>query len=906
MKKSKGLFRRTLCILFALTMAFGVSAAFAGCGGYKVTVKLQTPSLKVGETTSVLVAIAGTDNQDYTLSSSDEAVATVSEDGLTVTGVATGTAEIIATAAADGKSTGKATVIVGGGGEPGKPVTDVKIEAGLDTGKSDRLSEVGETTKITAVVTNSDDKTYTLSAKNVKETDTNEYVTVASDGTVTVKALPEGRDAFVNIIATANADDRKTAFVQIRIEAKTISGRVGDLTSEMIKAVGNDSITASGIIVDLYDDLQVNANDSMTKYITTVEMAENKWKGTWQAEGGDGENNAMVSMYARNDETLEIRPEEYNPSNSGHSFSQVYIDKNNEVHHETVRSSNGVPVLWENQCMYNLLGKLNVNNFETVSNDDTLYHYKNYSSAEDQLFMAQLGVSLTPLLTGDDLFSSFSLRIAGGKVTEIIAQTAITYNTGNPKTATAIWYTTVNITLSKVGETVVADPAPYTAPQNADILKSALEKMRAADSYYYEAADVQTQAPSTGDDYEILSAPAAVMSGNTRSAVTYAEGQRDTIWGNRNSNVGTVGGKAWVAENSVLLEQTSQYTASMDDKDKRIEYFGYRGFDGYVEKFAYSYATADTHAHFRGVQKLENANIKSVLPSFDFSEKIFDFVSSDGKNYTFRLKATDVMSDVAQAVSLYTNANVAQASTKRSFTITVNADGVVSTSFPYNISDNYLGYVNTTYKNIGSTLLPNLKESNDAEPVALFENYAPRVIPTSWSQMKVKHYHPDHTTQSGYVSCDAQTAFEASFGKEKADIIPTPDTWLWKVYGDIFDAPSNEDGYSGPFFDWNDRSERTYDIYTMTCRIVNDSSYPTDAWMNGLKEQMETELNKSGFTYTPAQSGKTNKYEGTGSRFITFTNADAQLRIQIENNYTNNFWIYIFELGAINDRTIVA
>lgn len=923
-------FGKAMSFILAICLAFGVCAAFVGCNSrLKVTVRLANPSIAVGGTTTALVAIGGTEDQEYTLSSGDEAIATVGEDGV-ITGVASGTVDIIATAHADGKSTGKATLIVGGGGGSGSVIETVGITASLEKGQPDRLSAVGQTTRIVAKVTGAEDATYKFSVDSEYE----HYINVDTAGTVTVINLPESRDVFAKVTATSNADTRRTATVSIRIEAPYQAGKVGDLTSQMILAITDPSITISGTITDVYDDLSINANDYTEVYNTKVEMESGKWKCEWNIANPDsssGENNVMTTMYAKNDDSISIRETPGLITNTGSSISNVYINKNNEVERETLVDYAGVPVLWENQCMYNLFKDLPVNNFETVENNELMYHLK--SAATTDLSMVRIAASLSSLFTNSDIFSAFYFVLNSDKtaIEKIVANTAVGYDTGDATTATARWWTETELTLSKVGETVVANPTPYGEPQHVSELSSALAGMKALDSYFFVSVDTSTKSPVIDpDDYEYemssMSAP-ALASASARS-VSDPNG-RDVIWGDRTTNTGNTGAKGWVTSSAVIVETISKYTSTMDGMDTRYEYSGYRDYpdgpDGaYYERIDWTYATPATQttpekpSRFRGVQKI-TGSMSDALPAFDFSPNVFKY---EGKRtdgcHVFRLQADAVMADVAQQVSMYGNAKDAYASTQLSFTIAVKDGKVIETVYPYNLSDNYLGYVTTTYSRFDETELPLISRGTDSAPRydEPFDIYDERVLPTAWNQLSVKHYHMNHSTLGAYDVADAETAMKRSFGENGFSVIPAPNVFLFDVFGDIFDAEIWDDGVSGPFFNWNDKADGGYyDIYSFKCKLENGigklstgRNYPSDEQWNTIKTELEKELNEAGFELNPAQTGKTSAFEGVGNRYITFqyankTDPEKAIVIQIGNNYSHFLDIDIFQVGAIN-RTI--
>lgn len=918
----KQLTTKLLTIMLAVCMACGV---FVGCdvAKYKVTVRLANPTIAVGGTTTALVAIAGTEDQDYVLSSSDTRIATVADDGV-ITGVASGTVDIIATAHADGKSTGKATLIVGSGiFDPGTMTGDVAITASIESGKSDRLSVVGDTTRVIASVTGADDKTYTYSV----DPEYTNFIEIDSAGNVTVKNLPESRDILAKVTVTSNADTRKTASVSIRVEAPYIAGQVGDLTSAMIQEISNKSITFSGTITDVYDDL-TSSNDVVDVYNTTVEMQEGKWKATWSI--ADLPNtNPMTVMYAANDDDVSISGEAGMITDHGKTISQVYIDKNNEVARKTITNYAGVPVLWENQCMYNQFKTLPINSFEESLGENVPYPGRTYhlkSSATNDLNMVRVAASLSPLFTMSDIFSAFYFVLNSEKtaIEKIIANTAITYDSGDATTATARWWLETELTISEIGTTVVADPEPYAAPTHVEELQAALTAMKGLDSYYFKAVDTTTRAPQGDpDDYELQS----VVTVSAKAAGARAAGDPDVIlYGNKTISSGDEGLSGWVTENAVMLEYVSKYTYSMDDNNTKYEYRGYAAFDGYYEKFDWVHGvdateTADAvPSHFRGIQRVEGNTMKAdVLPGFDFSPNVFTYVATTTKGIVFRLQSDEIVADIAGKVSMHSNSRSAEASATTSMTITVKDGKIVETVYPYNSNSNYSGYVTTTYSRFDATVMPMLdrdgpervdpithEAAGTAPAVAWNDGYVHRVIPTSWSQLQTKHRHSNHSTLGTYDDVDAATSMIASWGEEKFNSLPSPKQFLFDVFGDVFDTNVWSDGVSGPFFNWNDKADGDYyDFYDFTCKIETGAYYPSEAQWDQIKNDMFEAVKNSGFSFDGGQSGKTSAYEAVGYRYLTFTNNTTNMVIQIENNYTNNLGISIFEVGA-KTKTLVA
>lgn len=169
----------------------------------EVTISSGTLELVAGETGSLTVAISPEDATDKSVvwSSSDEGVATVTEDG-TVTAVSAGEATITATTS-DGGKTVSCTVTV---------TPDTVSVTGVTVSPESLEMVIGETEGLTAAVEPEDatDKTVTWSSSDEK------VATVGEDGTV--KAVSAGNAT----ITVTTGDGGRTATCEVKVNTKAV------------------------------------------------------------------------------------------------------------------------------------------------------------------------------------------------------------------------------------------------------------------------------------------------------------------------------------------------------------------------------------------------------------------------------------------------------------------------------------------------------------------------------------------------------------------------------------------------------------------------------------------------------------------------------------------------------------
>ena len=727
-------------------------------------------------------------------------------------------------------------------------VSVVNISAELD--KSEITGT--ETANLTVNVTGASDTSYTVSFSE-------EGVISVVDGVVSIVAEDLGYAKNITITVTANADTSKTAKVGIIAKPTPTEGRVYQLTSEMIAALGNDSITVNGLLTDSYTDFNQPMYSGTTAYEMVVYMEDGKWSGTWNRKVANSLTASPIKItdvYARSAESGYVDQN----GKIGHALERVYIDKNNQVARKIEKNYMSVPAVWEEQHLYNHLAQLNINKFVYDEVNDVYEYVWNRSSYDDELLMTYLAFSLTPLMT--ETLDKVYLKVEDGQITKLLAQTAPVYmgtyyDSNNVEHHDSMSQSILELTFSDVGTTVVADPAPYAAGQHTELLAAAIAEMQGATNYTFQAVEKTTSAPSAdGSDYEIMA--------TGRPA-------------NNTSATGTVGLYGEVTNDAILLAETIKYSYSMDGKDYRTEYTGYKtNGDGTYDYFEYSSANAG----FYGKKRI-SGNVTDVLPTFDFSANVFRYKSSyTAENgvtyYVFTLRETAITRDVAMEVSMHDNADDGAADGGQEFTITVTEDGhLYQTTYPYDlVSGTYIGSVTTTYGLVGTTVLDD----------TIFDNYVPRKIMDDWSDFNVMYYY-DKPVGGTSQAITADVALGIVFGE---NIVDVPDVTVFtEVFGD---------NLNGPFFDWIEVGTDGEGNPIHHARINFNTSateYDENSMITNLDEiygKLETALTALGFSKSEANSGYAH-----GDTYICFIKNNVQ--IYLENNGTKHIWIYFCLTG---------
>ena len=336
----------------------------------------------------------------------------------------------------------------------------------------------------------------------------------------------------------------------------------------------------------------------------------------------------------------------------------------------------------------------------------------------------------------------------------------------------------------------------------------------------------------------------------------------------------------------MLIKNTTKYVYSLDGKNFKVEWSGYRQMsygsetqEAYSEEFAYAKDSdgAGTPA-MKGVKRIYGLISEDIMPTFDFSADVFEFDHSErdkntGKmRYTFYLVATKATKEVAMSMSAYSYAKNATNDTEVLLTVTVSEDGhLISTCFPYDISYGvYYGYCTTTYYDVNSTTLPE----------GVFNDYVEREMKVNWNQYILTDYYYEHTTKwtEEQATANAETVLRAIFKDSFADV-PSPDK-LMNVFGDEI---------HGPFFNWTtveENGEKIYHDYMSITTLSNnydENSRITDY------DEIIAQLDKQLIDGCGFKKSYNNCGESGGSRYVTYVKGDVL--IVVENNYTRYFWI---------------
>ena len=639
--------------------------------------------------------------------------------------------------------------------------------------------------------------------------------------------------------------------------SSVIQGQVGNLTSAMIEAIANPSITVNGKLTDWYVDGDTNTTDT-TEYFSEVKMAQDAWSGSYWIQPAEGEKeNVTTDAYKKgavvNDGSVE-----------GAALERVYINKNNVATSEPETLYDGTPVFWTNNHLWNHLGELNVNKF-SVDSTNSYYEYSidpesstDYSA--DQYLMTYIGVSFSPLFSGSDgVIDTLNVYCDDNAITKIEMYTTpvviSTDENGNPVDQK---WVQLEFTFEDVGTTTAGTPTPYEAGINNDKLAAALTKMKGVKNYTFQATDRTTGAPSVdGGDYEIEST----------SNVPSLKAQRRNVRrvANYTNNSGTVGRVGYVTEDAILYEDTGKYSYAMDENLYYIEYSGLKQkANNKFDEFEY-----DSNAKALVGKREFNGNIFDHQPSFDFAPEVFEFDGGtmDSKGnwlYKFSLRDATIAYQIAPEVSSHENADDASSSVASKFSILVDDKGnFVSTSYPYDlVSGTYLGIITTTYSNIGTTTLP----------ADTFDGYIERQVATSWDEFGDMDYYETGSTSSR-VTKSVTEVINAMYGVDASKFITPKD--ITDVFGDVI---------SGPWHDKNQKYDANrvaiegeyYDEFSFNIQSRNlDKNNRITDWED-LMSKMNTVLSAKGYSRSPANCMNTlnTKYETfvNGNIMIVFDN----------------------------------
>lgn len=700
-----------------------------------------------------------------------------------------------------------------------------------------------------------------------------EKLTVVGDNTF---------DTNVTVTATLRSDPTikttKTILVKAPRVPGSVQGKKTVITDQMFAQMANPSITISGTMTDVFENFNAGTT-TYNNYDIMVKMVEGKWYGAWRAIT-EGNNIVNEDTYVMSSETATIS------GVTGHIKTRVYIDMNNQVAQKNIVDFRSVPVLWEDQYLWNHFGEDDVNNYiyrEEESPDEYDVYEFNVDKSDAVLwYLTYLSYAYTPLL--EETLDKLYLKVVNdgdeSRIVGMIAYTSFIYEGASSEAdgATSLSYSKIELNFTDIGTTTIPDLTAYSAPTHGDALQSAINNMQNATNYTFTAIDKTTYAPSVDEgDYTIES----VSGGDYAQTMSTSKNYSSSVSPLGNGDVGLQG---FITSDAILLKSTFKYSAAMDDNVFRIENYGYyQKNTNYYDYFEYDSAVKG----FVGKQQ-SLGSISDKLPKWNFSANVFEYIGVGGNGttptYKFRLRDAAITRDVAMAVSMHSYSHDGDSAATRRMEIEVATDGsrVVSVMYPYSINDTYMGYITTTYSNLGTTSIA------EGE----FEDYSPRVLSPNWVDYQLRYYHADHITQNPYDEGTGETILKIMFG-DKWSQFPK-----MTVFTDAFG-----DNVNGPFFDWDEienpnGGKPTYkDYFSLTADTDDYDENMTISYetYKRIIDKLTEGLKKNGFTVS-FETEKQDPADRT-DRYISYINEELGCQIVVENNHTKNFWIDVGYLG---------
>lgn len=779
----------------------------------------------------------------------------------------------------------------------------------------------GDEVELNVVLSTTDkDKSYRVDVEN--PSDMPNLVTVGEDNKVIVNGdVTENKKVTITVVSNANPAVKKS--FQITVKPPKTAGAVGNLKQETLDKLGNLKLAVKGTLSDVETKNGVKSESvyDFTTYLNaTATKQENEqglfddyvfsdasWTSEWNIHGN---KNVLSNTYVRSDDGL---------------TQKRFVNKNNKVVNEVVTDSYSNELTWESQRYWNHLGYLDLSLFEQDSDDENLYTYEmeygtidtdiilgntTYTPSEDEYLMMYLAWSLTPIL--NEQFYKFALRLdEEGNVAQIIGSTyennLYDYDDdGNRNNVIGSYYTSVVMEIEAYGDDVSApEVKPYEEPADAEdkvmfgYLKTALDNLAKADksNYTFKVKDTSTYAPSYDpSDY--------TPSGGEGSApTTSASGTWDGKVHTKpfTSTEGEVGYMGVVAADGVLLNKTIEYS----NGGYRTDVYGFKqNGDNTYEQFEYSGGKLVGKSRKTG-------NVSSRLPGFDVSPYVFAFSSMtsvdgdpDGRLYSYSLKDSVIVKEVASEFCMKDYANYATSDAKQALSVNVYYNRktkeirLVGVTFAYNIIDTYYGYYNTEYSNFGTSVLP----------ADLFsaENYVTKEYPTSWSYFEAE-YRATNTADAEKTNAqdllNRVFGTNAATGKAAADAIPSPmvfssifaDNFSSKVFHDYFNTgDKNSQGYVY-------KPEVKFNVWLDDVDLDSNRGLSLKKY-NEVIDKLSVEMEKCGFT--DYEAGYILK-EGTSSKtrqkcYINDNAGDHGLIIRVENIGYKTFYIHIYAKGDWN------
>lgn len=713
----------------------------------------------------------------------------------------------------------------------------------------------------------------------------------------------------VTVKVTSNAMSTLTKELEITVKNKLKEGSVGDLTQVMLDNIANQKITVNASIKDVVKYNSTSSGTSTeTTYDTVVKMDGDKWYG--QSQKSDEKNPTVnANTYGKGEAV-----------GNNYYANEFYVNKDNVSTSKVIKDADSNKLLWydssetahDGRHLWNHLNGLVLGKFNEGENDvyeydiepgqiefDFILQTSKYYPSDDEWLMAYIAWSFSPVLGNGDQFETFRIVLAsdgkGGKVIDrIVAETSkidITKENTSTGQDDVIGYknTVCTFKFSNVGSTAVVAPAPYEKPTtDADkyaALEKALNAMKGGSvkSYTFKMTETNKYSPVVDpDDYTVSTQSSISATADSTSSATRRDNTDGFSLNNYHSKSGDVGVKGLVTEAGALINETGEYTSSMDDYIYHTEVYGYKqNADNTYETFAYDY---DQQA--LAGQRKKSGKFSDLLPDFRISPYIFTYTGSDRVKgttvdlYTFALKDSALTREAAYAMTLadYAIDATSTLDDEDAFLITVDSLGnFKSVGYAYDISGNWGGYYNTAYSDINSTVLPD----------NIWNGYVARVIPQDWSYFKNVAYYSKHSTRDGIVYEQGDVVMEKVFGKTiagNANFKALP-----KVVSECF-----RDEFYGPWHDWTNEgvdstgNEIYHDrIKFNICYDLYDENYKLEDY-DGLISNFTEKLKTIGFEYDKANSG-----DVSYRHYATYVNQELGIRLRVENWNGSTFWCII-------------
>ena len=677
----------------------------------------------------------------------------------------------------------------------------------------------------------------------------NSTLVTVENGLVTYVGEPLSIDITVGITATSVANTEKSATKTITLKRKKSVGQVGKLTSQMLEDLGNASITVNGTLTDHYKDFTSPGQPETThNYGMKVEMEQDAWKGSyWVTRNGvEGTHNETSYSKGKTDGLVDAN------GKSGHALVQKYIDKDNKVASKEDVNYAGYYNLWEENHLWNHIAQLDVNKFK-LSDDGDKYEYTIDQTSETDLYlMTYLSYSLTPILS-DTLFE-LSITCDNEKITSLSASTEVLYygsSDGTAKDADSASWTTIDLTFDNIGTTKVPDITPYAATEYTSLLQTAIDKMKGVKNYTFKAVDTSTYTASSDESSYMRNQGVANKKLPTSSAT------------------GSAGLDGYVTADAILLKRTIAYTSYMDDP-YGIEWTGYKdNKDGTYDYFAY-----DASNQALAGKRQYTGDMFDRMPQFNFAAEVFGEPSistvAGVTSYTFTLRDSAINNQIAPQVSAHSNASNSSANVDTSLSITVDSEGnLLKTVYPYELNSGaYVGYITTTYSNVGTTAL-----DDDT-----FDNYRPRVVAADWSGFDGEY---ETAYNSGYTNATADVVLNKMFG-DKSSSFPIPQDFR-DVFGDSFSLKVSLD------YNSNGRASVGFNLSSVNL----DSNHRITDWTELMAAFGEI-VSAKGYERL---SGDRYEKDTQSSKYASFANEDADILIRFENLGYRTIYMNAYKLS---------